>query len=71
MSIHDEFKHYIDLPDSEQEQAAIAALKKLAPMDQVKLMLWLTRRDPSLCNEEIFIAFAADDGVAALGGELP
>ena len=40
------------------EDLAIESFLKLGKFDQLKLMLWLTKRDASLCDKRIFIAFA-------------
>ena len=67
MALKDESKDYMDLPDEDAEKAAITAFLKLTPLDQVKLMFWLVKRDTSLCEKQIFIEFCKNPEVAKLG----
>jgi hypothetical protein len=44
--------------DDNKEQNAIEAFQKLEPFDQIKLMLWLAKRDPTICDTQIYHQWA-------------
>jgi hypothetical protein len=66
MSLKDEAQDYCDLPDQEQETAAIRAFQKLEAIDQFRLMLWLSKRDAGLCEQRIFIEFCKHPDIQEL-----
>ena len=66
MSIKDEARDYMDLPDAEAEVTAMRAFQKLEPIDQFRLMLWLAKRDASICEKRIFIEFCGNEAIKGL-----
>lgn len=58
MTEHEEAEKCVKGTDAEQYQAAKEAFSNMPRLDQLKLMLWLTKRDHTLCKTELFIMLA-------------